>query len=65
MGFERLSDVVAGMAEQSAALATEPLDGLSTNELLQLTAEWEQFTRASAMVGHRLVAQLGRVPVVE
>ncbi|MGV0849843.1 DUF222 domain-containing protein [Mycolicibacterium phlei] len=65
MGFERLSDRLAVAEDAVAALVAEPLDGLSTEELLAFTAGWERHVRASAMVGHRCVAQLGRVPVAE
>ncbi|RAV13956.1 hypothetical protein DQP55_09490 [Mycolicibacterium sp. GF69] len=38
---------------------------LSTSEQLALAAQWESFVRSSAVVGHRLVAQLDRAPVAE
>ncbi|WP_165614582.1 DUF222 domain-containing protein, partial [Mycolicibacterium flavescens] len=46
-------------------LRSEPLDGASTAELLALTADFESVLRSSAVVGHRVVAQLGRAPVGE
>ncbi|WP_231984555.1 HNH endonuclease signature motif containing protein [Mycobacterium sp. 852014-52144_SCH5372336] len=65
MGFERMSEVIAAMAEQLSALVAESFDALSTSEQLALTAQWESFTRGSATVGHRLVAGLGRAPIEE
>ncbi|KUI36282.1 hypothetical protein AU197_22625, partial [Mycobacterium sp. IS-1590] len=47
------------------ALVAESFDTLSTSEQLALTAQWESFTRGSAMVGHRLVAGLQQAPLAE
>ncbi|GAT08146.1 HNH endonuclease signature motif containing protein [Mycolicibacterium novocastrense] len=65
MGFERMSEVIAGMAEQLSALVAESFDTLTTSEQLALTAQWESFTRGSATVGHRLVAGLQQAPLAE
>ncbi|SEH59460.1 protein of unknown function [Mycolicibacterium rutilum] len=61
----RVSERIAALRREVDALMAEPLDALSTTEVLAATAEWESFVRASAMVRHHLVAQLGRAPVAE
>ncbi|MGV0789009.1 HNH endonuclease signature motif containing protein [Mycolicibacterium sp. XJ2] len=65
MGFEHMSEVIAGMAEQLSKLVAESFDALTTSEQLALTAQWESFTRGSATVGHRLVAGLQQAPIEE
>ncbi|SEH65397.1 protein of unknown function [Mycolicibacterium rutilum] len=61
----RVSERIAALRREVDALMAEPLDALSTAQVLAATAEWESFVRASAMVRHHLVAQLGRAPVTE
>ncbi|MGE2719261.1 HNH endonuclease signature motif containing protein [Mycolicibacterium celeriflavum] len=65
MGFERMSEAIAAMAEQLSALVAESFDTLSTAEQLALAAQWEMFTRSQAPVGHRLVAGLSAAPLAE
>ncbi|MFV9633065.1 DUF222 domain-containing protein [Mycobacterium neumannii] len=65
MGFEHMSEVIAGMADQLSALVAESFDALTTSEQLALTAQWESFTRRQAAVSHSMVAGLGRAPIEE
>ncbi|WP_231967459.1 HNH endonuclease signature motif containing protein [Mycobacterium sp. E136] len=65
MGFERMSEVIAGMADQLSALVAGSFDTLTTSEQLALAAQWESFTRGSATVGHRIVAGLQQAPLAE